>query len=66
MHIFNDYTVTVPWIGLPRGYRLETIKTDFAAIKSMCKDWSYLNKGITFVLKNYETKGALTQQIAMQ
>jgi DNA gyrase subunit B len=46
----------VEYIPSQEVYRLETIKTDFEAIKGMCKDWSYLNKGITFILHNYETK----------
>ena len=50
----------VEYVPSQEVYRLETIKTDFEAIKTMCKDWSYLNKGITFVLHNYETKEKIT------
>ena len=46
----------VEYVPSQEVYRLETIKTDFEAIKTMCRDWSYLNKGITFILNNYETK----------
>ena len=50
----------VEYVPSQEVYRLETIKTDFEAIKIMCKDWSYLNKGITFILNNYETKERIT------
>ena len=51
----NLHGTIVEYVPAQEVYRLETIKTDFGAIKAMCKDWSYLNKGITFVLNNYET-----------
>ena len=50
----------VEYVPAQEVYRLETIKTDFEAIKAMCKDWSYLNKGISFVLHNHETKEKTT------
>ena len=50
----------VEYVPSQEVYRLETIKTDFEAIKTMCRDWSYLNKGITFILNNYETKEKVT------
>ena len=50
----------VEYVPSQEVYRLETIKTDFEAIKIMCKDWSYLNKGITFILNNHETKEKVT------
>ena len=50
----------VEYVPAQEVYRLETIKTDFEAIKSMCKDWSYLNKGISFILHNHETKEKTT------
>lgn len=56
----DEHGTIVEYVPSQEVYRLETIKTDFSAIKSMCKDWSYLNKGITFVLKNYETKENIT------
>lgn len=33
-------------------YRLEPIKMDYDAIAAMCEDWSYLNKGLKFVLSD--------------
>ena len=50
----------VEYVPSQEVYRLETIKTDFEAIKVMCKDWSYLNKGITFILNNHETNEKVT------
>ena len=56
----NLHGTIVEYVPAQEVYRLETIKTDFGAIKAMCKDWSYLNKGITFVLNNYETGEKIT------
>ena len=36
-------------------YRLEEIHIDFQDIKNMCSDWSYLNKGLKFVLEDKAT-----------
>lgn len=46
----------VEYVPSQEVYRLETIKTDFEAIKQMCKDWSYLNKNIIFELFNAVTE----------
>ena len=35
-------------------YRLEPIKMDYDAVAAMCEDWSYLNKGLKFILSNGE------------
>lgn len=35
-------------------YRLEPIKIDYDAVAAMCEDWSYLNKGLKFILSNGE------------
>lgn len=35
-------------------YRLEPIQIDYEAVAAMCEDWSYLNKGLKFVLSNGE------------
>ena len=56
----SEHGTVVEYVPSQEVYRLEQIKTDFEAIKKMCKDWAYLNKGITFVLKNYETKENIT------
>lgn len=52
----SSHGTIVEYVPSQEVYRLETIKTDFEAIKQMCRDWSYLNKGITFSLINHETK----------
>lgn len=33
-------------------YRLEEIHMSFEEIRQMCEDWSYLNKGLSFILKD--------------
>ena len=35
-------------------YRLEPIKMDYDAVAAMCEDWSYLNKGLKFILSDGE------------
>lgn len=35
-------------------YRLEPIQMNYEAIAAMCEDWSYLNKGLKFVLSDGE------------
>ncbi len=37
-------------------YHLEPINISFDEIKKMCKDWSYLTKGLEFVIINHVTK----------
>lgn len=36
-------------------YKLEPIHIDFEEIKNMCKNWSFLNKGLTLKVINYIT-----------
>ena len=36
-------------------YNLEPIKINFEEVKKMCRDWSYLSKGISFVLIDHTT-----------
>lgn len=40
----------------PEVYNLEPIHIDFEDLKEMCKNWSYLTKGVTFKLDNLMTK----------
>lgn len=59
--IINDcdkklHGTTVEYIPSQEVYRLEKIETDFNAIKKMCKDWSFLNKGILFTLTDHINK----------
>ena len=41
-------------------YNLEPIKIDFEEIKKMCRDWSYLSKGVAFELSNNITGEKVT------
>ena len=41
-------------------YNLEPIKIDFEEVKKMCRDWSYLSKGIAFILENHVTGEKVT------
>ena len=40
----------------PEVYNLEPIHINFEDLKEMCKNWSYLTKGVTFKLDNLMTK----------
>ena len=50
----------VEFIPSQEVYNLEPIKFDFEEIKKMCQDWSYLSKGISFVLHNHVTNEKVT------
>lgn len=41
-------------------YNLEPININFEEVKKMCRDWSYLSKGISFVLENHITNEKVT------
>ena len=45
----------VTFIPSPEVYDLEPIHIDFEDIKEMCKNWSYLSKGVKFQLINHMT-----------
>lgn len=51
---------TVTFIPSQEVYNLEPIKFDFEEIKKMCQDWSYLSKGVSFVLYNHITNEKVT------
>lgn len=55
----NLHGTIVEFIPAQEVYRLETIYIDFEDLKRMCRDWSYLNKGIKFILKNHITSETL-------
>ena len=40
----------VEFIPSQEVYKIEPINIDFEEVKKMCRDWSYLCKGLTFVL----------------
>ena len=50
----------VQFIPSQEVYNLEKIQIDFEEIKKMCQDWSYLSKGISFILHNHITNEKLT------
>ena len=58
----NDPTTgtIVEFIPSQEVYNLETIKFDFDEIKKMCQDWSYLSKGVSFILHNHITNEKVT------
>ena len=65
--VVNNQTPGVPMTGtvvefIPSQevYNLEPVKFDFEEIKKMCQDWSYLSKGIAFVLHNHITNEKVT------
>ena len=41
-------------------YNLEPIKINFEEVKKMCRDWSYLSKGISFILTDHTTGETVT------
>ena len=51
----DKHGTVVEYIPAPEVYHVEPIITDFDEIKQMCKDWSYLNKGLTFILIDHIT-----------
>ena len=52
----NNITGTiVEFVPSQEVYNLEPIKINFEEVKKMCRDWSYLSKGISFVLIDHTT-----------
>ena len=50
----NHKTGTVvEFIPSQEVYNLEPIHIDFEDVKKMCRDWSYLSKGVSFVLTDH-------------
>ena len=50
----------VTFVPSQEVYNLEAIKFDFDEIKKMCQDWSYLSKGVSFILHNHITNEKVT------
>ena len=50
----------VEFVPSQEVYNLETIKINFEDVKKMCQDWSYLSKGISFVLIDHTTGEKVT------
>lgn len=51
---------TVTFIPSQEVYNLEPIVINFEEVKKMCQDWSYLSKGISFILHNHITGEKVT------
>ena len=56
----NRTGTVVEFIPSPEVYNLEPIKINFEDVKKMCRDWSYLSKGISFVLADHNTNEKVT------
>ena len=50
----------VEFVPSQEVYNLEPIKIDFEEVKKMCRDWSYLSKGISFILTDHTTGEKVT------
>ena len=51
---------TVEFVPSQEVYNLEPIKINFEEVKKMCRDWSYLSKGISFILTDHTTGEHIT------
>ena len=56
----NKTGTVVEFIPSPEVYNLEPIKINFEEVKKMCRDWSYLSKGISFILTDHNTGESVT------
>jgi DNA gyrase subunit B len=56
----NKTGTVVEFIPSSEVYNLEPISINFEDVKKMCRDWSYLSKGISFVLTNHVTNEHIT------
>ena len=57
----NNITGTiVEFVPSQEVYNLEPIKINFEEVKKMCRDWSYLSKGIKFILIDHTTNESVT------
>jgi len=56
----NKTGTAVEFIPSQEVYNLEKIEIDFEEIKKMCRDWSYLSKGVSFILHNHITNEKIT------
>ena len=50
----------VEFVPSQEVYNLEPIKINFEEVKKMCRDWSYLSKGISFILTDHTTSESVT------
>ena len=56
----NRTGTIVEFVPSQEVYNLEPIKIDFEEVKKMCRDWSYLSKGISFILTDHTTGEKVT------
>ena len=50
----------VEFVPSQEVYNLEPISINFEDVKKMCRDWSYLSKGISFILTDHTTGEHIT------
>ena len=56
----REHGTIVEFIPSQEVYNLEPIEINFEEIKKMCRDWSYLSRGISFILHNHVTNEKIT------
>ena len=56
----NRTGTVVEFVPSQEVYNLEPIKINFEDVKKMCRDWSYLSKGISFILTDHTTGEHIT------
>ena len=56
----NRTGTVVEFVPSQEVYNLEPIKINFEEVKKMCRDWSYLSKGISFILTDHTTGEHIT------
>ena len=56
----SSHGTVVEFIPSQEVYNLEKIQINFEEIKKMCQDWSYLSKGVSFILHNHITNEKVT------
>ena len=56
----NRTGTIVEFVPSQEVYNLEPIKINFEEVKKMCRDWSYLSKGISFILTDHTTGEKVT------
>ena len=56
----NRTGTVVEFVPSQEVYNLEPIKINFEDVKKMCRDWSYLSRGISFILTDHTTGEHIT------
>ena len=56
----NRTGTVVEFVPSQEVYNLEPIKINFEDVKKMCRDWSYLSSGISFILTDHTTGEHIT------